>query len=196
MVIVTVARKPLLGSVAATVTAHGTGGLNIDGARIAGAKSWPSSKAYSPGFVAGGSKATTTTQDYPENFPARGLGRWPANFILQHLPGCCLKGAREASYSIQTWDNGAKPFGDGAGNPYTSKPQEPHLEDVWACAPGCPVKALDEESGFLHSNGNKNPWVRRPSHGAIQWLTGTIVTDSTPFDDGGGAARFFKQVKA
>lgn len=57
-----VARKPLIGTVAANVLAHGTGALNIDGTRI-------------------GTEAIT----------------------------------------INTFDDGAKPFGGGAGHPYTSR---------------------------------------------------------------------------
>lgn len=80
---VTVARKPLIGTVAANVLAHGTGALNIDGCRVAtdpnvddprlgGAGSWKTDKAavnvYSGGFSG-------------EQIQSSPLGRWPANLI-------------------------------------------------------------------------------------------------------------------
>lgn len=78
---ITVARKPLIGTVAENVLAHGTGALNIDGCRVAsdGARPWREAnrneasdeerKAYGKGLA--GSKAVEDTV----------LGRWPANLI-------------------------------------------------------------------------------------------------------------------
>jgi predicted RNA methylase len=59
---ITVARKPLVGTVAANVLAHGTGAINVDGCRV-------------------GTEAVT----------------------------------------INTWNDGAKPFGGGAGHAYTGR---------------------------------------------------------------------------
>jgi site-specific DNA-methyltransferase (adenine-specific) len=86
---ITLARKPLAGTVAANVLEHGTGGLNIDGCRV-----------ESNGDKLGGGRISTTAEgwDRPwkhdseaiEACKARGneavakaeqLGRWPANFI-------------------------------------------------------------------------------------------------------------------
>jgi site-specific DNA-methyltransferase (adenine-specific) len=74
------ARKPLIGTVASNVLAHGTGALNIDASRIDGGKGWPDSKQYNPGHLAGGSKATAAYQDNSQA-PGKTLGRWPANVI-------------------------------------------------------------------------------------------------------------------
>jgi len=71
-----VARKPLEGTVAANVLAHGTGAINVDGCRV-GCAPRPLIKSdrhlehttYSPGL--GGSKAVGETNE----------GRWPANLI-------------------------------------------------------------------------------------------------------------------
>ena len=57
------ARKPLNGTVAANVQAHGVGGINIDGCRVEGL-------AERPG-------TTPPRQDYEPNT----LGRWPANVL-------------------------------------------------------------------------------------------------------------------
>jgi site-specific DNA-methyltransferase (adenine-specific) len=73
---IVVARKPLIGTVAANVLAHGTGALNVDGCRIgtdggtAGATAGPSDGIYGNGLNG------TFSQ------PVDGLGRWPANVIL------------------------------------------------------------------------------------------------------------------
>lgn len=72
---ITVARKPLIGTVAANVLAHGTGGLNIDGCRIgteggtAGAGAGAGAIVFSDGLNGTFGK------------PVPGLGRFPANLI-------------------------------------------------------------------------------------------------------------------
>jgi site-specific DNA-methyltransferase (adenine-specific) len=73
---VVVARKPLAGTVAANVLAHGTGALNVDGCRVgtdggtAGCTAGPSNGIL--GDVLNG--------DFGK--PVDGLGRWPANVVL------------------------------------------------------------------------------------------------------------------
>ena len=74
---ITMARKPLEGTVAANVLAHGTGGINVDGCRVAcddgrpliESRSDASLHAFGNGLN-GSRNAGTTTQ-----------GRWPANLI-------------------------------------------------------------------------------------------------------------------
>jgi site-specific DNA-methyltransferase (adenine-specific) len=72
---VVVARKPLVGTVAANVLAHGTGALNVDGCRVKGADAplkWsePRGGIWQTDPTA---TATATTD---------GRGRWPANVVL------------------------------------------------------------------------------------------------------------------
>src|SRR5690606_15611315 len=69
---ITVARKPLIGTVAANVLAHGTGALNIDGCRVAGAK--PDTTRGAGGR--NGRYGPTGAQGRVED---DGAGRWPAN---------------------------------------------------------------------------------------------------------------------
>ena len=77
---ITMARKPLVGTVAANVLEHGAGALNIDGSRVdAGdgrplieSKSEASLNAFGNGLN-GSRSAGVTTQ-----------GRWPANLILSY----------------------------------------------------------------------------------------------------------------
>lgn len=59
------ARKPLVGSVAANVLAHGTGGINVDGCRI-GDSGGTAGAGPGPALI---------------GCPVPGLGRWPANVL-------------------------------------------------------------------------------------------------------------------
>jgi DNA modification methylase len=73
---ITMARKPLEGTVAANVLAHGTGGINVDGCRVGETvETWPASRSYAPGQKQpGGTGVTQGTSAAP-------AGRWPANLI-------------------------------------------------------------------------------------------------------------------
>jgi site-specific DNA-methyltransferase (adenine-specific) len=76
---ITVARKPLAGTVAANVLEHGTGALNIDGCRVGAPLGRPLIQPnHCPGFgdvgKSGGSKNAGATTE----------GRWPANLILTY----------------------------------------------------------------------------------------------------------------
>ena len=73
---ITVARKPLIGTVAANVLAHGTGALNVDGCRVAG-EPW-AAVAPNAGGRSGGVMGKSA--QHPGGEP-HDLGRWPANLI-------------------------------------------------------------------------------------------------------------------
>jgi len=83
---VTVARKPLVGTVAANVLEHGTGALNVDGCRIGGEPS-PSVRRRAggaPNMSASMYRSEAHKHDlsrYEEQRPGEMLGRWPANLI-------------------------------------------------------------------------------------------------------------------
>jgi site-specific DNA-methyltransferase (adenine-specific) len=72
---ITVARKPLRGTVAANVLQYGTGGLNVDGCRVgtdggtSGCSAGPSRGILGDGLNGAFGR------------PVPGLGRWPANLI-------------------------------------------------------------------------------------------------------------------
>lgn len=77
---IVVARRPLAGTVAANVLAHGTGALNIDGCRVG-----TDGGTRNPGFD---SRAPESVSAYGHGLNGRsrerveGLGRWPANVVL------------------------------------------------------------------------------------------------------------------
>jgi site-specific DNA-methyltransferase (adenine-specific) len=78
---ITMARKPLTGTVAANVLEHGTGGLNVDGCRVGdddGARNRPPAKPSSSAYA---QDPWTLNPENRKPFDAAGLGRWPANLI-------------------------------------------------------------------------------------------------------------------
>ena len=84
---ITIARKPLIGTVAANVLAHGTGALNIDGCRVeSGGEHMVSGTVTKRSTVSGDTREGAALGMYgegasftPTNHPG---GRWPANLIL------------------------------------------------------------------------------------------------------------------
>ena len=78
---ITVARKPLIGTVAANVLEHGTGGLNIDGCRVGDFQNLTPSgvdRRNAALAEAGYRPGTYQMGDKPPDTPP---GRWPANII-------------------------------------------------------------------------------------------------------------------
>lgn len=73
---ITVARKPLIGTVAANVLEHGTGALNIDGCRVDSTDKKPA-----PVGQYGGSSIGPTGLRGERDGGSDNLGRWPANLI-------------------------------------------------------------------------------------------------------------------
>ena len=79
-----VARKPLAGTVAENVQAHGTGAINVDGCRIAGVMdgSWGGRQESPIGY---GATRATGYQTEQHN-----AGRWPANVALDEQAAAML----------------------------------------------------------------------------------------------------------
>lgn len=75
---ITVARKPLAGTVAANVLEHGTGALNIDGCRVPTDEVITATRNIALGSSASGVYGAATVPGVYEQKPG---GRWPANLI-------------------------------------------------------------------------------------------------------------------
>jgi site-specific DNA-methyltransferase (adenine-specific) len=104
-----VARKPLAGTVAANVLAHGTGALNIDACRVGDTvETWPASRSYAPGQMQPGGVGQTQETGAPPS------GRWPANVILDEDAAAALdeqagerkSGARKGASTSSIWGSG------------------------------------------------------------------------------------------
>lgn len=72
---ITVARKPLVGTVAENVLEHGTGALNVDGCRV-GNEAMPATSR--------GVSRLGTFEGADGNITPERTGRWPANLILSY----------------------------------------------------------------------------------------------------------------
>lgn len=161
-----VARKPIQGTVANNVLAHGTGALNIDATRIGyqddadkGSATPQGKVTAKSGALAGGTQNENERAEFerPEQ-----KGRFPANVMLSHSPECeqvgtkkikgvtggfregstGTMGAREGRYGAAvgeaTRDRTAAGTVDADGN---------ETVEAWTCTEGCAVAMLDAQSG-------------------------------------------------
>ena len=179
---IVVARKPLTGTVAATVLTHGTGALNIDGCRVGCTDKTP--------FPAAGYARHDTDASYEfagdPNFTTTGVdnnptGRWPANLVFTHAHNC----AQVAPGSSTSTP--AEEVAGGIWAPSEGKPAGPTYSDTpaaWRCAPGCPVAELDGQSGVSKSGA-------AGSKGSSGFAGGYDGDYTVPYGDTGGASRFF-----
>lgn len=106
-------RKPLAGTVAANLLAHGTGALNVDGCRIATAEDL-NGGAYSGSARRRDNYAPTDAKAVAAlTRLRRGIGeyvapagRWPAHLVLSHEPECaegaCADGCAVAALDAQS----------------------------------------------------------------------------------------------
>lgn len=121
------ARKPLVGTVAANVLKHGTGALNIDGCRIAGPPSVGGSisGATALGQGSGWNAHENRTTAIDRSMAA---GRWPANVALDEEAAAMLDAQTgERKSSLSTGPRGKRPRGMGEvgernGDPFPNGP--------------------------------------------------------------------------
>ena len=107
---IAVGRKPLIGTVAANVLAHGTGALNIDGCRIG------TTDNLNGGAYSGGRREAEGATSYAIDRGGLGefvqpAGRWPANVVLDPAAAAELDAQSGVSKSTK-----GKPRGAASGN--------------------------------------------------------------------------------
>ena len=97
------ARKPLEGTVAANVQAHGTGAINVDGCRVEGTKPLRENTDGAEGMFGMGSRVAAGSSD---------VGRWPANLIhdgspevLAAFPGDAGAGGKASGPTLRGGNN-------------------------------------------------------------------------------------------
>lgn len=156
---IAVLRKPLESTVAQNILAYGTGGINIDATRT----STPPRMTHKEGSFTGSrvnpvkhlSRLGNIEASVPE-------GRWPANLIIQHTPWCTrmgterIQGTKDGGLTdtpARSWKNKSTKGINRIG--YADANGEEQVE-VWACAPGCPAKLLNQQFGGLGSRYFKN----------------------------------------
>lgn len=199
-----VLRKPCSeGTVAANVLKWGTGALNVDACRIGTGGERLSCSRADPYHAADGSQRTwnpTSTKGIERE--QHSAGRWPANVILQHLDGCrCMgtakaglgEGFREARTLGTSRHDGAESYRLKIGVQSAPRGREGETTDNWICVPGCPVAALDRQSGILKS-AVAVEIKTSPVHG--QFVSNARTVPGVNQHGGeGGASRFFQHVK-
>ena len=123
-------------------------------------------------------------------------GRFPANLVLSHKPGCKQVGTKEGKgYTINRFTDGAKPFGNGAGHPYKVEDQGPETIAVWDCDDDCAIKTLDNQTGVLTSGEMKGKIKGKAGKDTFGSYKGE-ATEQTYYADSGGPSRFFYCAKA
>jgi site-specific DNA-methyltransferase (adenine-specific) len=200
----TLARKPLMGSVSQTVLKYGTGGINIDFCRIGAGQikqATAGRRTIKWGICEGGcSYEKGTGAEFSKE------GRWPANLILEHKPNCKVIGECEVKTGTAYEPEKGREmqhqiYGDrktlGGTRGYAN---EDGTETIpkWDCRQGCPVAGLDKQVGYLHPSGNMSDIGSGkdvPFNASSYDISykGRALRDF--HDQGGGASRFFKQIQ-
>ena len=119
---VILARKPLRGTVAANVLAHGTGALNVDACRVgwAGIEDVAAAAAAAVGFAESRARGTTRqsqsigreSRDGVNSYdPDKLPGRWPANVLLDEASAAMVDEMSGESRSPATVGRGGVMFG-------------------------------------------------------------------------------------
>lgn len=197
---IVVARKPLIGTVASNVLQHGTGAINVDGCRIKGAPrafTHTDKTSRSAGIMGDTNGAR---QGVAESSP---LGRWPANLVLSHSPGCVPAGTRRVKTQNPATRYGNTPGWTPSGverehvdkaRPDYADPDGLETVEAWDCEPGCVVAELDAQSGELQADRHRAGFYNNAGIGIWGNAGGAAFTgrDDAP----GGASRFYFCAKA
>ncbi len=166
---IVVARKPLVGTVAANVLAHGTGAINVDGCRVESEPDRPT------GLKKDGTRSQSVGEGWDRPWrhedqrselcelhavarcticlPAA-QGRWPANIVLSHDEDCF---------------------------------------EPTACVPTCPVAEMDRQSGTSKDGVavNRNRPAEKSSYAASGYEIRLGPSEDKGYGGSGGASRFF-----
>lgn len=172
---ITMARKPLAGTVAANVLAHGTGAMNIDGCRIAtdpaiddprlgGVGTWSSDKMAKNVYEGGYSGKEVASSP---------LGRWPANLlhdgsaeVLALFPDSKgQQGAVRGTEASKTGD--ANCYGEFGRVPFAARGDTGSAARFFYCAKASKadrdegLEAFEKQSGGMVSNTSGQHMTRR-----------------------------------
>lgn len=116
---IVLARKPIAGTVAATVLQHGTGALNVDACRTAAGEDYREKCASVVGLASNRNGATLGEWSGVREDSAHPAGRWPTNILLTHGEDCadaCQPGCPVAEMDRQSGVGRTnKPSSRGAG---------------------------------------------------------------------------------
>lgn len=159
---IVVARKPLVGTVAANVLAHGTGALNVDGCRVEGSVPGGSGDLSSFRVMEGRSD-----RQEPTGGGGHDRGRWPANVVLDCEMAEALDAQSGASQSRIGNPRGAD-SGDGWGMTATGA----EYDDAGGASRFFYVAKADA-SERVRVNGTAHPTVK--PLGLMRWLVRLVT---------------------
>ena len=183
-----IARKPLVGTVAENVLTHGTGVMNTNACRVGSEGGGDATQTcrYRPGPCQGHDTPNSLSGGvtYHKDPTGESAGRWPPNLLLSHADDCEYLGER-----VEKVAKNVAPVGeihsDGWGTREMTTADADVKTAVYRCVPGCPVLALDQQSGASASRKGKPRASAQPGDGWGMTATGA------EYDDAGGASRFF-----
>ena len=184
------ARKPLVGTVAANVLEHGTGALNIDGCRVDTKPRKTGTKPTSDEPTGSGSSLVGSSKSRQAEYDLQDKGRWPANLVLSHSPECVEVGTREVKTGVAVQRNRDGEVHNQVYGAYRKPAEEDKTygeggkEEVpaWECAPDCPVAELGDAARFFYTakaskkergEGNDHPTVKPLA--LTRWLARLIT---------------------
>jgi site-specific DNA-methyltransferase (adenine-specific) len=158
---IVLARKPLIGTVAANVLAHGTGAINVDGCRIETSERAAlrrDERLTDDGWgMSGGGTGSGATHD---------LGRWPANLLLD--------GSEEVVALFPETGGGGFPQKIKAGSPIDfrtaeERPERINMGDFGSAARFFYTSKADADDRL----GSKHPTVKPVD--LMQWLVRLVT---------------------
>ena len=202
---IVLARKPLEKglSIAENILKWRVGGINIDASRIG------TSDNISGNLTTKKFSGSNDNRDYDGDrieYEQNPQGRFPANIILTHHEDCECKGTKKVKGSnSKPQDIGKGREGDFTNGIYgakQSKVASSHTDmegneevENWDCHEDCPIRILDEQSGVSKSTGGQANHIGKDINNTILGK-GYKRGDGLPYQDKGGASRFFYVAKA
>src|SRR5699024_11030934 len=211
------ARKPLVGTVAQNVLAHGVGGLNIDASRVAtddgkpayAYRNGPGGNTFSVGEGPDGTRTEPTVGS-----PA---GRWPANVLLDPEAAAAMdeqsgglktggpKASRNSTGGVTGWGSGAYSKLDEGGaaarglHGIKTEQAPPAVAGRWPANvlldPEA-AEAMDQQSGWSKSPDVGSVTNTKARHsGSMAGAFKHPKPMQNGHGDSGGASRFFPVFK-
>lgn len=148
---IVLARKPLIGTVAENVLAHGTGALNVDGTRVG-----VETRYNGPsGNKAGGNSLKMSTNGMPQGVQGHIVeGRWPANLIHD--------GSEEVLAKFPNTKGGVAFRSKSGGNTFGGDKAKPPMENLGYNDTGSAARFFycAKASKADRDEGNKHPTVK------------------------------------
>ena len=129
-------------------------------------------------------------------------GSFVDNALKHGVAGLNIGGSKiplqegEEGYTINTWDDNAHPFGDGAGNPYTGRKETKGRWPANVILDEVAAEMLDEQTGNLKSGDCPAGFKGEYKADVFGKYANNIINPETIYADNGGASRFFYCAKA